>query len=492
MLNSPNNLALKPRLKRSLRHGLSGTTARHPLISLSLGALTCLLLSRLTGGAGAVVLLFLGSAMLLRAASVVHGEDAVVTSAAEADIANEIAADAEALRRKTAMIKMAELLEALLHAELGKIAEHAVDVRAIANTIATIAEKSGENIVSSGFAAENSVEASHALAASTTQMQSAISRIGQQMGQATMIARDASGAGNAARAAMGELTQQIASVASVTNRISALARQTNLLAMNAAIEAARAGTAGSGFGVVAAEVKALARQTAALTSEISQIIGKVGQVNNDATAKVNHMEQKITAIEAIASVIAQAVDEQRQVTTGMAANVQCSADAATDLSVRVESLTQSMLENLDQIASVHVQASAMMICADGLEAELKNAISNTIRSASPEINRRRHPRYVVSEQQLAGLNCRASLQGSTAAPRLTNLSDSGCRFTVHAANVPDGATGTLHFVGHGAPIPFRVVTQIKSDGCVTVFSQFTAGPIDAAALLGLETRRSVA
>jgi len=83
---------------------------------------------------------------------------------------------------------------------------------------------------------------------------------------------------------MNDNTQEIVSVLSV---IGAIAEQTNLLALNAAIEAARAGEQGRGFAVVADEVRSLAARTQSSTAEINELLSKL---TNDASLAVEAME----------------------------------------------------------------------------------------------------------------------------------------------------------------------------------------------------------
>ncbi|MGE5146529.1 MAG: methyl-accepting chemotaxis protein, partial [Candidatus Eiseniibacteriota bacterium] len=113
-------------------------------------------------------------------------------------------------------------------------------------------------------------------------MSSSVGEIGRQVHQSTEIAKRAVTEADKTNAAVQGLAEAATKIGEVVNLISDIAEQTNLLALNATIEAARAGEAGKGFAVVASEVKTLASQTAKATEEIGKQIqemqGSTGRV----------------------------------------------------------------------------------------------------------------------------------------------------------------------------------------------------------------------
>ncbi|WPN98700.1 methyl-accepting chemotaxis protein [Pseudomonas sp. MUP55] len=116
--------------------------------------------------------------------------------------------------------------------------------------------------------ARNAEEASEAAVAADLQAREGDKVVGEAIAQ---IERLATEVGNST-IAMGDLKRESDKIGSVLDVIKSVAQQTNLLALNAAIEAARAGEAGRGFAVVADEVRSLAQRTQKSTEEIEELI----------------------------------------------------------------------------------------------------------------------------------------------------------------------------------------------------------------------------
>jgi methyl-accepting chemotaxis protein len=145
--------------------------------------------------------------------------------------------------------------------------------------------------------ARNAEEASEAAVAADQQAREGDRVVNEAIEQ---IERLASEMGNSTEA-MGELKRESDKIGSVLDVIKSVAQQTNLLALNAAIEAARAGEAGRGFAVVADEVRSLAQRTQKSTEEITKTVSAIQAMNQQIAAAAE--QQSATAEEINRSVL---------------------------------------------------------------------------------------------------------------------------------------------------------------------------------------------
>jgi methyl-accepting chemotaxis protein len=149
-------------------------------------------------------------------------------------------------------------------------------------------------------------------------------------------------------AGLGARTEQIGQVTAV---IQSIASQTNLLALNAAIEAARAGEAGRGFAVVADEVRKLAARTAEATGEVGQMVADIRQQSE---AVVSHIQQQASELDQAAGQIEQ-TGEQLSGIAGLAGDVEAQV---AQIAAGTQDNQQRLLELFEALAQLRADAHA--------------------------------------------------------------------------------------------------------------------------------------
>ncbi|MBN1091173.1 methyl-accepting chemotaxis protein [Blastococcus sp. TML/M2B] len=270
-----------------------------------------------------------------------------------------------------------ETLDAISHVLLlvndssARLAAASTQLNAAAEGIsanARTAAGQADDVVASAGAVAASVDT---VATGSSQMESAIREIAHNATEAARVAGQAVAVAENTTRTVGKLGDSSQEIATVIKLINGIAEQTNLLALNATIEAARAGEAGKGFAVVASEVKELAQETARATEDISQRVEAIQADTAGAVEAISQISSVIGEINDFQATIAAAVEEQTATTNEMNRNVAEAASGTQGIAAAISGLAAGTQETNQRVTDAQ-DASADLARMSG---ELQEAVA---------------------------------------------------------------------------------------------------------------------
>ena len=275
-------------------------------------------------------------------------------------------------RVTTSETKMADTVRGLSNG----VAEAANGLTGAADQMTTSMGAAGKQTQAVAAVTEQSVASVQAIAAAMEEMTAAVHEVGRQAKTAAEVASEATSEAVEASRLVEGLEEATAHIGEVMDTIGSIAHQVNLLAMNATIEAARAGSAGRGFAVVASEVKKLAVQTGQATTSIAGRIDDIRAATGGASDAIRRIVETIHRVDEVARDIAASVQEQTSATQEISTNATDSAQGTEAVAQNVGELSQVVDEMASLAGNLRTVAADLSTDANGLQREVQQYLED--------------------------------------------------------------------------------------------------------------------
>lgn len=252
--------------------------------------------------------------------------------------------------------EMLAALKTLLHEITESGANLSTSSSELRDTSASLSKQAEENAA----ALEETSAAIEELTASIKQVSENVTEANENTRTASETAKSSSEVAASAADAMARLSEASSEITRVVGVIDDISFQINLLALNAGVEASRAGDAGRGFSVVASEVRSLAQRASEAAKEISKVIGKSEAAVTEGVEKVSNARRSLEQISEAVVGVSQRIDEVSNAISEQ-------ANGVSEINVAISRIDQNTQKQAASFEEVTAASGLLSGEADGLK-----------------------------------------------------------------------------------------------------------------------------
>jgi methyl-accepting chemotaxis protein len=277
--------------------------------------------------------------------------------------------------RRSELLALATAFESSVANIVQSVATAAEQMAQAARNMNSFANNAGEQSAEAARDADSASQSALRVSSGVSELSKSILSIAATAEQQAELGEAARSASRTGEEVIRTLAEQTANIEAFVGLIQGVASQTNMLALNATIESARAGEAGRGFGVVAAEVKALANKTHEATGEINQLVSDIDSGATEAESVIGQVSRTMAGLAEAAEKMRSAIGDQSNVASLIEQSAVDSAAGANQIARRISEVAKAAGEAVHLSNEVQASAEGLTQIAHGLRSATDEFLS---------------------------------------------------------------------------------------------------------------------